>query len=105
VGLSESSSQFYQEVSPVLSKCANPACLARLQYLRKGRIFKIETSTASSESKNSSNRRIEYFWLCERCTQTLTVVLENGVVTTRSLHLQLAKIVSQENPEKDRDVA
>ncbi len=89
----------------MLSKCANPACLARLHYLRKGRIFKIETGTVSSKGKGSSNRRIEYFWLCERCAQTLTVVLDDGVVTTRPLHLQLAKIVSQENPEKERDVA
>jgi hypothetical protein len=89
----------------VLSKCANPACLARLHYLRKGKIFKIETSSVSSESKGSSNRRIEYFWLCEHCAQTLTVMLENGVVTTRPLRLGLANGVSQENPEKERDVA
>jgi hypothetical protein len=32
-------------------------------------------------------------------------VVENGVVTTRPLHLQLAKSVSEENSERKRDVA
>jgi hypothetical protein len=89
----------------VLSKCANPACLARLHYLHEGRIFKLETSTISLARKGSPGHRIEHFWLCERCAQTLTVVMENGVVTTRPLHLQLAKSVSQEKLGRKRDVA
>jgi hypothetical protein len=75
----------------VLSKCANPACLARFHYLHEGRIFKIETATVASGSKSSPTRRIEYFWLCERCMHTLTLMLENGVVSTRPLHLELAE--------------
>ena len=89
----------------MLSKCANPACLARLHYLHQGRIFKIQTGTVSSESKGSPARRIEHFWLCERCAQTHTLVMENGVVSARPLHLQLAKNVSREKPGRKRDVA
>jgi hypothetical protein len=89
----------------VLSKCANPACLARLHYLHEGRIFNIETGSVASDGNNSVSHRIEHFWLCERCAQTLTVVMENGAVTTRPVHLQLAKGVSQEKPERKRDVA
>jgi hypothetical protein len=74
----------------VLSKCANPACLARFHYLHEGRIFKIETATVASDIRNSPTRKIEYFWLCECCMQTLTVVLESGVVSTRPLHLELS---------------
>jgi hypothetical protein len=85
----------------VLSKCANPACLARFHYLHEGRIFKIETATVASDSKSSLTRRIEYFWLCERCMQTLTVVLENGVVSTRPLHLEL----SEGGPPRRQNVA
>ena len=62
----------------MLSKCANPACLARFHYLHEGRIFKIETATVLSVGHSSPNHRIEHFWLCERCAQTLSVVLENG---------------------------
>jgi hypothetical protein len=75
----------------VLSKCANPACLARFHYLHEGRIFKIETAPVGSAIKSSPTRKIEYFWLCERCMQTLTVVVENGIVSTRPLHLELAE--------------
>ena len=87
----------------MLSKCANPACSARFHYLHEGRIFNIETGAASSESNGSPIRKIEHFWLCERCVQTLEVVLENGVVTTRPLHLELA--APQEKSKRKRDVA
>jgi hypothetical protein len=89
----------------VLSKCANPTCLARFHYLHEGRIFKLETGTVSSDRNGSPPRRIEHFWLCERCAQTLTVVLENGAVTTRPLHLGLAEGVAQENSERKRHIA
>ena len=89
----------------MLSKCANPACLSRLHYLREGRIFKIETSTITSDESPSSSRRIEYFWLCARCVQSLEVVVENGVVTTRPLHLQLAEGAPQEDSQRKRHVA
>lgn len=89
----------------MLSKCANPACSARLHYLRDGRIFKIETTRISSGRKGSPARRIEHFWLCEQCAQTFTVVMEHGAVTTRPLHLQPAKGVSPERPVRNRDVA
>jgi hypothetical protein len=75
----------------VLSKCANPACLSRFHYLHEGRIFKIETAAVASDGKSSPTRKIEYFWLCERCMQTLTIVVDNGVVSTRPLHLELAE--------------
>jgi hypothetical protein len=89
----------------MLSKCANPACLARFHYLHEGRIFKIETATVLSDGHKSPNHRIEHFWLCERCAQTLSVVVENGVVTTRPLRLQLAKSVSEDNPGRKRAAA
>jgi hypothetical protein len=89
----------------VLSKCANPACLARFHYLHEGRIFNIETGAVSSDGNGSPARRIEHFWLCERCAQTLTVVLENGVVTTRPLHPELVEGPPQETSRKKRDVA
>jgi hypothetical protein len=94
---------FDQEVPPMLSKCANPACLSRFHYLHEGRIFKIETSATASERSPSSSRRIEYFWLCARCVQSFEVVVENGVVTTRPLHLQLAEGAPES--ERKRHVA
>ena len=89
----------------MLSKCANPACLARFRYLHEGRIFNIEAGTASAESNGSTIHKIEHFWLCESCAQSLTVVLENGVVATRALRLELAEGSPQEKSERKRDVA
>jgi hypothetical protein len=103
--LLESSLQPDQEVSPVLSKCANPACLARFRYLHEGRIFNIETGTASAESDRSPLHKIEHFWLCERCAQVFELVLENGVVITRPLHLELPEGSAQDKSRRKRDVA
>jgi hypothetical protein len=89
----------------VLSKCANPACSAGFHYLHEGRIFKFEMSAPSSDKSHSHNRRLEYFWLCERCVQTLTVVLENGSVTTRPLRLENAEGTLAEEYKKERDIA
>ena len=89
----------------MLSKCANPACLSRFHYLHEGRIFNIETAIVSSESNSSATRKIEHFWLCERCAQTLTVTLENGVVSTRPRHLELAEGAPRKTSENKRHVA
>jgi hypothetical protein len=90
---------------PMLSKCANPDCWARFHFLHEGRIFKIETGAVASDSARSLSRRIEYFWLCERCVQTLTVVLQNGVVTTRPLRRELTQGAPENKSERKRDVA
>jgi hypothetical protein len=79
--------------------------LARFHYLHEGRIFKIETASVLSVGRSSPNHRIEHFWLCERCVQTLSVVVENGVVTTRPLRLQLAKSGSKDSSGRKRDAA
>ena len=86
----------------MLSKCANPACWARFHYLHQGRLFRIETSFVSPEGPA---RRNEHFWLCESCAQTLTVALENGIVITRPLRLELAEGAPQEKSERRRNVA
>jgi len=89
----------------VLSKCANPACSARFRYLHQGRIFNIEAGTVSSDNIGSPTRKIEHFWLCESCAQTLTVLVENGAVTTRPLHLELPEGVPRKKSGRRRDVA
>lgn len=75
----------------MLSKCANPACSARFRYLHQGRIFNIEMDMLSSDSKGPSVHKIEHFWLCECCAQTLKVVLQDGVVATRPLRMELTE--------------
>jgi hypothetical protein len=74
----------------MLSKCLNIACSARFLYLHDGKLFKLETPKAPGA------RHAEYFWLCERCAEVLTVVTENGVVTTRPRRLLLPPAVVEE---------
>jgi hypothetical protein len=73
----------------VLSKCANPACVASFRYLHQGRIFNIDVSAVSPEKYHIP--KIERFWLCEQCAQVMKVVRENGVVSTRLLYLELGE--------------
>jgi len=75
----------------MLSKCVNYACSARFLYLHEGKLFRLETVVPYPEEQHPAKGRSEHFWLCGRCAQTLTVVVENGVVTTRSLHFLLTE--------------
>lgn len=92
----------------MLSKCANPACFARFRYLHEGRIFNIEVKSDSAVHPLQS--KIEHFWLCERCSQVMKVVWDNGAVTTRPRHQALpspkiAEIQLDDIARQERDVA
>jgi hypothetical protein len=52
----------------VVKKCANPSCSARFKRLREGRLFVVEVSPAKEPQK------LKYFWLCNSCRRTLTVI-------------------------------
>jgi hypothetical protein len=57
----------------MLSKCANPKCMAPFLYLHTGKLFRVErrapvpqVEPAMSDKKPA--RSIEYYWLCEACS-------------------------------------
>lgn len=76
----------------MVSKCANPACSTPLQYLRDGKIFRMEVENAGAMGASASGvipfvakkpqRTVEHFWLCGVCCQTMNVLFdqEQGVV-------------------------
>ena len=68
----------------MLSKCANPACTTPFHYLHDGRLFQLETGGGASEQPAAKKppRRVEYFWLCNRCAGELTLRYERGVGVT-----------------------
>jgi hypothetical protein len=73
----------------MVSKCANPACLARFRYLHEGRIFNIERSVDAGES---GQHYIELYWLCMECSRTLKLVSDNNSgVVIRSRYPQLPR--------------
>ncbi len=70
----------------MLSKCANPACLAPFLYLHEGTIFNIEVATAPATDSDGNvmrGRKLEHYWLCGNCARCMTVVYEHGRVITR----------------------
>jgi hypothetical protein len=73
----------------MLAKCANPSCFASFRNLQEGRLFRLEADrelTPSANSNASSQSRVEYFWLCSRCSEFMALGLDqDGTVVTASL--------------------
>ena len=72
----------------MLSKCATPCCSATFRYLSRGKLYRWDTSAAAKGKElsfgtdaqaQSATRRIEFFWLCEQCAPTMTLVFEKGM--------------------------
>ena len=70
----------------MVAKCLNPTCSAPFRYLSDGRVFHLEIPVAGD---SGTSRRREYFWLCDRCCATFTVVLKNGTGGLQSCFLEL----------------
>src|SRR5579883_1837443 len=71
----------------MLSKCANPGCSASFRYLHRGKLFRWDNFHRSNGngpgqdtnlSATASDRRVEFFWLCEDCAQQMTLVHQKG---------------------------
>ena len=67
----------------MVSKCANPACVAPFRYLHEGRIFTVDVKAAEHRPGGESN--VERYWLCSKCCDSMTLVLQGGKVTLRAL--------------------
>jgi hypothetical protein len=72
--------------SPMISKCANPACSILFHYMREGKLFRMEfdpegyTPGPQLAAKPRPVRKIEHFWLCGACSATLTLVMNGDKV-------------------------
>lgn len=65
----------------MVSHCANPKCAKPLHYLREGRIFVFDVPGQDKNGKRS--RRMEHFWLCGTCSQTM--VMEQSASGVRAV--------------------
>jgi len=65
----------------MVSTCANHGCLAKFLYLHDGKLFSLESQPTSDSSVAGA---VEYFWLCRKCSTTMTLVFDpgNGVRVT-----------------------
>lgn len=61
----------------MLSKCANPNCDAPFQYLREGKLFRIDAKeTLPQLIGKKPATGVEYFWLCGQCSPQMTLAFE-----------------------------
>ncbi|MFZ0759325.1 MAG: hypothetical protein WAM69_05180 [Candidatus Sulfotelmatobacter sp.] len=67
----------------MLSHCANSQCSRPFLRLRQGKLFLVETESLaesgeltppSSPYMRKQPRRVERYWLCDRCAQVWTLV-------------------------------
>lgn len=62
----------------MLDKCANPTCSATFRRLRDGRVFVAEPEADHRSGATQLVRQRQYFWLCNSCCHTMTVIAEKG---------------------------
>jgi hypothetical protein len=67
----------------MVGTCANPACSEPFHNLRSGKLFLVETPVDTDPAQEQSRtdfapipRRVQYFWLCESCAQTMRLVYD-----------------------------
>jgi hypothetical protein len=75
----------------MIAKCANPACAVPFQYLREGKLFRMEFGSERNPpgpqlaGTPKPVRKVEHFWLCGPCSTTLTLVMKGDKVETAPL--------------------
>jgi hypothetical protein len=71
----------------MVSKCANPECATPFRYFHEGKLFRLETEIGPERRRAMGNereakksmRKLEFYWLCDRCAERMTVVSEKGM--------------------------
>lgn len=68
----------------MVSKCANPKCSANFRFFHTGQLFRVEIPVGNQDAgkdngMKKSMRRLEFFWLCDNCSNKMTVAFEKGV--------------------------
>src|SRR6476660_5089719 len=61
----------------MVTKCANPACTTVFRYFRGGKLFVFAPNSHVMTSDADFHERgcdAEWFWLCEQCALTLTII-------------------------------
>jgi hypothetical protein len=68
----------------MLAKCTNSSCDAVFRYLHDGSVFVLENPAVGP----ATSKKLEYFWLCKRCSSKMTLRLgkDSTVVAKLLLH-------------------
>jgi hypothetical protein len=65
----------------MVSKCSNSLCSASFLYLRRGKVFRFDQPDgrqAAGWGAPKSVPKVEFFWLCEACVKSFTLVRDAG---------------------------
>lgn len=62
----------------MLAKCANPTCFAPFRYLHEGRLFVLDCLDGRCRNERLEAHGLRYFWLCDTCRRSMTVVARKG---------------------------
>jgi hypothetical protein len=80
----------------MVHQCANPTCGKPLHFLREGKIFVFDlpdaTVTPGQGPGGREARRLQHFWLCGSCSQTMLMVQNEGAQI--QVKLMLGKVGS-----------
>ena len=57
----------------MVSECANPRCHEPFIYFRQGKIFAVPRGISAV-----TRATIEYFWLCQRCAESMALEFRRG---------------------------
>ncbi len=71
----------------MVAKCANPNCSSTFLHLSDGKLFRWDTESnlpthadfGADPIARKPMRHIEFFWLCNRCAQSMTLTFRKGV--------------------------
>jgi hypothetical protein len=74
----------------MVSKCANPTCSVPFRYFHQGKLFRLETVSGPDRRRetlgatSAQQKKLEFYWLCDDCSERFTLVFEATGVTVRS---------------------
>ena len=86
----------------MISKCANPACAARFLYLHEGKLYRFEPDAQNDgellmgfdPTIRKHSRGVQFFWLCETCAASMTLIRCKGIGVTMHPRHPLLKAAS-----------
>ena len=92
------------------AKCVNPACGAPFRYLRGGKLFLVDSLAISQDVSRISSmsnipRTSEFFWLCEKCCNSMRVVVEKSGEVVLVGGSERQRIVARKRPQAQREPA
>ena len=72
----------------MVSKCLNSYCSATFRYMGQGRLFRVDFADLARQGLlagkkivttiRSKAQPVEHFWLCEKCSTTMTIELSDA---------------------------